>query len=88
MTTDVNGREYAKVENVKAGDILQVDGDFEGCFVPWSKLKVHETKDGLALMHNAPECGACGGDNLGEDCPHLLEGQIDPEGYLIGMYPT
>lgn len=38
---DKQGREYAKVANVKAGDLIQVDGDF-GCIKPWSVLQVQK----------------------------------------------
>lgn len=83
---DINGREYAKLSELKAGDIIQVDEGFEGCFIPWSQLKLVEIDGQLAAIHNAPECGACEGHG-GPDCPHFLDGQIaDDNDSLIGIY--
>jgi hypothetical protein len=85
---DMNGREYARLSQLRPGTIVQVDGDFEGCFLPWSKLEVVEVDGELALYHNVPECGACGGGT--EPCAHGLEGQLadDNDDSLIGVYLT
>lgn len=81
---DAYGRSYAHSDTLKAGDIVTVDVSFEGCFVPWTQHKVVVVGDELAIVHNAPECGACGGNE--GDCPHMLSGQEDEDGYLIGIY--
>lgn len=84
---DVRGREYAKLSQLKPGDLVQVDEGFEDCFTPWSVLPVVRDESGeLGLVHNAPECGACGGHDEG-DCIHSLEGQIMEDGdSLVGIY--
>lgn len=85
--TDLQGRPYARLSELKAGDQVQVDGDFEGCFIPWSTLPVVSVDGELALYHNVPECGACGEHR--HDCPHTLDGQLDEDGdTLIGVYRT
>lgn len=88
MKTDIDGRPYAKLSQLQVGSKVIVDADFEGCFVPWSELEVVKDLDGdLALIHNAPECGACGGNPNDEDCFHTLDGQLgDDDDTLIGIY--
>lgn len=84
---DKDGREYAYLSKLKIGDKVQVDADFEGCFIPWSILEVVEEDGELALYHNVKECGACGGTEE-ENCPHFLEGQLaEDDDSLIGVYP-
>jgi hypothetical protein len=87
QTHDLQGRLYARLSQLKPGDIVVVDGDFKGCFLPFSELPVVQLADGkLALYHNVPNCGACGG-GLDEDCPHSLDGQLaDDDDTLIGIY--
>ena len=86
--TDNQGREYARLSTLKVGDKVQVDGDFEGCFVPWSIVEVIEVDGELAALHNVPECGACGGP-AADFCPHTFDGQLADDGdSLIGVYPT
>jgi len=72
MTADIQGHQYAKVDDVKAGDTVTVDGDFT-CMAPWSQHVVQADKDGLFIA-----CGAGG---------HDLSGQIDDNGeYYLGIY--
>lgn len=89
MTNDIRGRIYAKMSELRPGDEVEVDDGFDGCFIPWSKRTVVEVNGELALIHNAPECGACGGDNEAGDCHHYLAPQIDDDDgdSLIGIYP-
>lgn len=84
---DNNGREYARLSTLHVGDKVQVDGDFEGCFEPWSVLEVVQTDGEFALLHNVLECGACGGSLEDSPCPHTLDGQLmDDNDHLIGIY--
>lgn len=84
MPTDLNGREYARLSQLAAGDLIQVDGDFD-CLIPWSTLTVVDSDGDLAVIHNTPECGACGGTEA--DCPHTLDGQLMDDGdSLVGIY--
>lgn len=86
-TTDIQGRPYARLSQLRVGDLVIVDGDFDGCFIPWSKREVVNVEGYLALIHNAPECGACGGTPDEGDCPHTLDGQLDADtDALIGIY--
>lgn len=84
------GREYALMSTLKPGDVVQVDDGFEGCFIAWSEREVKaDEEDELYLVHNVPECGACGGTEA-DECPHYLTGQIsDIDGdSLVGIYPV
>lgn len=84
------GRAYARLSELRPGQLVQVDDGFEGCFPPWSTLPVVEGADGeLALPHNDPECGACEGSNEDGPCLHYLAGQLaDDNDSLIGIYLT
>lgn len=62
--TDLTGRPYATVAEVKEGTILEADGGFE-CMDKGDKLKVISRPDGSLYI----ECLAFGG--------HSLDGQID-----------
>jgi hypothetical protein len=88
--TDLSGREYARLSELRAGMVVQVDGDFD-CIEAWSTREVKHDPDAArrALTQGAftdfpslyIDC-ACGG--------HVLEDQIDFEGdgdSLIGVYP-
>lgn len=85
-THDIHNRPYARLDSLKPGDIVIADDGFD-CLLPWQPLTVVEYEGELAVFHNTPECGACGGDNEHQPCPHGLEGQLDDEtDALIGIY--
>lgn len=72
---DKNGREYAKLANLKAGDEVETEGLH--CIVDKQKLVVRQEENGDLFI----ECSAG---------KHFLAGQIDDDTceYLIGMYPV
>lgn len=70
---DKHGREYARVASTKAGDLIQVDGDFT-CIHPWLCQHVQIEEKGLYLF--------C------DDGQHFLNGQLNDDGtFYIGIYP-
>jgi hypothetical protein len=70
-TKDKQGRDYAKLSELRAGDMVQVDGDFT-CLEPWTKHEVKASDDGLYI-----ECG---------DGQHELAGQADDGEHCVGVY--
>lgn len=70
---DLQGREYARIDQLKPGDVVQVDGDFT-CMKPWSKSQVCIDDEGELYLH----CS---------EGRHDLSGQlIDDSQYLMGVY--
>lgn len=74
---DIQGREYARLSQLKAGDRVQVDRDFT-CIIPFSIRIVREDEQGLYIK--------CIEGN------HYLDGQLDEadgdDQILIGIYPA
>lgn len=68
---DKQGREYAKLSELKAGDKVEVDADFD-CMKPGSEKEVKSDAKGLYV-----DCEADG---------HYLAGQADNGEDLIGIY--
>jgi hypothetical protein len=73
-TRDKKGRRYAKLAGLRPGDKVQVDGGFD-CMEAWSIKEVHQHKSGVLYIN-------CGKGN------HILDGQDDGDGYLVGIYPA
>ena len=74
MPKDIHGRPYALVSEVKAGTMIQVDGDFT-CIEKGTCLIVQDNGRGLFVP--------CAGDGGG----HHLIGQLSDDGaYYVGMY--
>lgn len=72
MTTDTQGREYAKLSYLEEGDLVEVD---EG-FTCMSKGEVKTVKYKLNGLYI--EC---------KEGKHFLSGQLhDTENFLIGIY--
>lgn len=74
---DLQGRAYARVGDVKAGDRLEADGDFT-CIRKGAVLTVEDAGDGLKVP-----CRHQGG--------HMLDGQIKGKGaraHYLGLYPA
>lgn len=69
---DINNRTYARLDEVKGGDTIELDGDFD-CAAAGPAI-VCEDDHGLYF-----EC-TCG--------EHYLDGQDDGDGYLVGVYLT
>ncbi len=70
---DKQGREYAKLSDLKVGDTVQVDDGFT-CMEPWSKKEVRQSSDGVLFV----ECS---------ELEHCLDGQLaDDRDSLIGIY--
>jgi len=73
MTTkDKQGRPYAKISELKAGNRIKVDGDFT-CLAPWTEHEVKQDDDGLYV--------SC------KEGKHHLKGQADDGEHCIGIYP-
>lgn len=71
---DVNGRDYARLIDLRIGDWVQVDDGFD-CMEPNGIREVEESKTGM---------GACIRCTQGM---HNLIGQLAADGiYLIGIY--
>ena len=68
---DVDGREYAKQPELKAGDRLQVDDNFD-CMEGWSAKEV-EADEKEFYVHCS--CGR-----------HYLDGQGEFDDDIIGIY--
>lgn len=72
MTKDKQGRPYARLGELNAGDTVTVDGDFT-CIEPWSHHVVKRDGAGLYI-----EC---------KEGEHHLAGQQDgPGDHLTGIY--
>lgn len=72
-TTDVAGRPWAKLSEVKPGHILIADGGFP-CIKDGARLVVEQDGDGDLFVPCA-------------EGPHLLDGQADDGETLVGLYP-
>lgn len=72
-TTDVDGKPWAKLSEVKPGNILVADGGFP-CVKDGARLIVGRDEDGDLFVPCA-------------EGPHLLDGQADDGETLIGLYP-
>jgi hypothetical protein len=70
---DIQGRQYARLSDLKEGDIVQVDSSFT-CLVPWNEYKVHT--DISSQLYIRCKMGR-----------HYLDGQLEDE-FLIGVYPV
>ena len=68
---DKNGKPYAKLSDLKEGDVVIPDGGFD-CMAKGDHRKI--IADGDRLYVN---CGK------GQ---HFLDGQDDGDGYLVGLY--
>lgn len=66
-------RNFAKVSEISAGDIIEVDGGFT-CIAEDSKIIVHSDNEGLYFICNQGQ--------------HWLGGQLDDGDVLIGIYKT
>ncbi len=72
-THDKDNREYAIVKEVKTGDILECDGDFD-CLEPWTKHEVFSDENKELYIK-------CLAEN------HYLDGQYnDEETHYVGLY--
>ena len=73
MQTDILGRPYAKLSELRVGDKVVVDDGFD-YMAPWSELQVFEDERGeLAIVCNEGQ--------------HTLDGQIMDDGdSLMGVY--
>ena len=71
LTTDTIGKPWAKLSELKPGDILIPDGGFT-CMKEGARMKVVKDKDGSLFL----PCN-CGG--------HSLDGQADDGEHLVGL---
>ena len=76
IKTDIKGRAYAKLSELKTGDKVEVDGGFT-CMTEGENYDVrHDPERGFYIA-----CNAQGG--------HALDGQLGDDGEtLIGLYPV
>ena len=71
-TCDINGRPWAKLSELKAGDVVELDSGFTCASAGFRTLK--ETKDGLAF------------DCAEGEAAHAIAGQADDGEHCIGIY--
>jgi hypothetical protein len=72
MTTDTANRVYARLSELKVGDIVEVDDGF-GCLSKGDQRQIKITVNGSLYI----DCA------IGQ---HTLIGQLDNAGFLIGIY--
>ena len=78
---DVDGREYARLSRLKAGDRIEADGGFT-CMRPGAVLTVAADARGELYV-------PCDGpDDDPDPGKHFLCGQADDGDHLVGMYPV
>lgn len=70
-TTDKNGSPWAKLSELREGDMIEIDGDFT-CH-----------KAGACIVHVGPDGRPWFTCNEGE---HYLEGQADDGIHCVGVY--
>lgn len=73
-THDLQGREYARIADVKTGDMLEDDGGF-GCLDGVSKHVVQADMNGQLFI-------PC------DEGQHYLDGQVDDGDHCVGLYPV
>lgn len=79
-TTDLRGRHYARLGQLKAGDTLEADDGFP-CIDPHAVLTVEKDEHGLFVECRGPE------PRDANRCHHYLDGQLDGKtDALIGFY--
>jgi hypothetical protein len=76
--TDINGRPYARVQTVKAGDLVETDGDFT-CMDEGKRQTVLADKNRHGFKRLYVECRCPGGR-------HYLCQQLGDDGELVGLY--
>lgn len=72
VTTDITGRPYAKLSELKPGDQLEADDGFT-CLRDGDRMTVTKDHDGSLYVPCA-------------DGGHNLDGQADDGEHLIGLY--
>ena len=73
MTTDKNGREWAKLSQLNVGDKIECDSGFD-CVDTGAVLTVQQDEDGKYI--------AC------DHGRHYLNGHLETDGdHLVGVYP-
>ena len=87
---DTSGREYARLGQLKSGDVVQVDEGFT-CLSPAEVCEVHEDEDGLFVYCGGPQDTEAARPRARKRCErHYLDGQLcdDPaDDSLVGVYP-
>jgi hypothetical protein len=79
---DKQGRAYAHMSELTAGDRVTVDGDFT-CLRPWSQHSVEQDEHGLFVRCDGPD-----GERPAGSEKHYLDGQLAEHGdALVGVYP-
>ena len=74
-THSIDGREWARTDQTKAGSLLLADGGFHGCIKEGEVLKVGEDDAGLYVP--------CGHGN------HYLDGQENYDAtHYVGLWPV
>ena len=69
--SDTTGRFYVKIRDLKAGDVVQVDGDFT-CIEPWEQCTIKADDVGNLYI----DC---------VEGRHYLDGQEEGD-YYLGLY--
>lgn len=80
-STDVNGRAYARLDELKPGDMVELDDGFTCHDAGIVEVKADAAEPDDRLYFD------CVDDN-GRPQQHHLVGQLDDDGYLVGIYPV
>jgi hypothetical protein len=70
---DLHGRAYAKLSQLKAGDKVELDADFDCCEAGLAEVFIDENGE----LFFSCKCGR-----------HQLDGQADDGEHCIGVYPV
>lgn len=90
LTKDADGRPYARLPELRAGDVLEADDGFP-CIRPGARLVVQADVAGRLYvvcfgLRGVPGSEHFDGSEPDEIGPHYLDGQADDGVYLIGLY--
>ncbi len=82
-THDKNGREYAKLDDLKAGDVVELDGGFP-CHAAGTVQLFNFDRVGKVLFF---WCNGPDGESKSPE-KHFIDGQDDGDGHCVGIYKT
>jgi hypothetical protein len=78
---DIRGRPYARLESLNIGDMVELDDGFTCHAAGIVEVKYDPADTSDPFYFN------CVGE-AGEPQKHFLVGQLDEDGFLVGIYPV
>jgi hypothetical protein len=72
IMSDVNGRPYARMDELSPEDTVEVDGDFD-CMHPGERKVIRANAAGDLFV-------------ICDRGRHMLDGQLNDDGELVGVY--